>query len=288
MTIGYVCDIGGDHFLKPIVERFGMVEQAGDWTCDALFVEWAYRLAKGLLHNPPFPVIVRCHSFEAFQPELYATNWSNAAAVIFVAQHVLDYARERGFDHPNVHLIPPGIDTDYFVPEPRPLGKVVGFVGALNHKKGPMLLAQVIRAIVERDSEFEFRLCGGPGDPRFEAYFWHAVRDIRDNVTNLGRLEDMRPFYHGCDYVLSTSPWEGTAQSIGEGLASGCIPLVHAWPGADVQYPETVPFRTPEQAAKFALWWQDRGPEYLEPVRAALPTQADCLDAIGEVIEGVM
>ena len=290
MTIGYICDIGGPSLLGPVIERFGMVpvfdsNGAEEDGLDAVFVEWAYRKAVSWTDAEGIPVIVRCHSYEVFQPELYATDWSPISAFVFVAQHVLDYATAHGFSHPNTHVIPCGIDTDRYTPPPdKQYGKVIGFVGSLNHKKGPMLLAQVIKAVTDYDPEFEFRLCGREGDPRFVAYFWHMLEQwgIRDNVSNLGWLDDMRPFYHGCDYILSTSPWEGTAQCIGEGIASGCIPLVHAWPGAREQYPAA--FVWSEVWELFDRLAVGAALTVHHP-RAYLPTQSASLDALGAVIE---
>jgi len=297
MTIGYICDIGGPSLLHPVIERFGMVplesSPSGTWKdCDAVFIEWAFNdAARWLRYTHEFgdrvpPVIVRCHSFEVFQSEWQNIKWENAAAVIFVADHVLAYAKEKwGFSHPNTHVIPCGIDTDRYTPPPdKQYGKVIGFVGSLNHKKGPMLLAQVIKAVTDYDPEFEFRLCGREGDPRFTTYFWHMLEQwgIRDNVSNLGWLDDMRPFYHSCDYILSTSPWEGTAQCIGEGIASGCIPLVHAWPGAREQYPAA--FVWSEVWELFDRLAVGAALTVHHP-RAYLPTQSASLDALGAVIE---
>ncbi|MCP4639335.1 MAG: glycosyltransferase family 4 protein, partial [bacterium] len=237
-----------------------------------------------------WPTVVRCHSYEVFQPEFVRIEWGKVDAVLFGSDHVLDYAKtERGFDHPNVHVIPLGFDLEHYQPPPdKVYGKVIGFVGSLNLKKGPMLLAQVIKAVTDYDPEFQFRLCGHPGDPRFVAYFWHMLETwgIRDNVTNLGYLDDMRAFYHGCDYILSTSPWEGNAQCVGEGIACGCIPLVHAWRGAAELYPYASTFGWPSMAKT----WIEAGDQalWLPDSRADLPDQNDCLDRIGAVIEEVV
>jgi len=60
-----------------------------------------------------------------------------------------------------------------------------------------------------------------------------------------GWKKDMMEFYRLMRYSLNTSLCESQCCAVMEAMATGCKPLVYAWPGADEIYPE------------WALWKND-------------------------------
>jgi hypothetical protein len=48
----------------------------------------------------------------------------------------------------------------------------------------------------------------------------------------------MPEWYAGIDYVLSTSDFESFHFTVADGTASGCMPIILPWEGADEIYPK--------------------------------------------------
>jgi glycosyltransferase involved in cell wall biosynthesis len=59
-------------------------------------------------------------------------------------------------------------------------------------------------------------------------------------------------------FILSTSEHEGSHQAVAEGMASGAIPVIRNWPGADLLYPEQFVFQTVDEAVELILKWNKR------------------------------
>jgi hypothetical protein len=64
-------------------------------------------------------------------------------------------------------------------------------------------------------------------------------------------------------FVLSTSDHEGSHQAVAEGMASGAIPIIRNWKGADAIYPPKYVFRTADEAVELILKWNTTG-NYLQ------------------------
>ena len=246
--IGYVSE-SGDSFIEPIMERLPYrTDRLKDWPPadipDLLWIEWCDTAAVNITRMPRFaPTVIRLHSFEAFTSWPADVDWRKVDALIFVAEHVRDFVKEQHElpDTLRTVVIPNGVDFAKFCPVPdgKPRGKRIAWVGGISHKKGPELFAQAVKAILEYDDTYEFHGVGEIRDPRYSAYFGHT---LPDEVQYHGPKppEEMPEFYRGMDFILSTSPWESFQYAVAEGIASGCIPLVHDWPGAKVVYPRAL------------------------------------------------
>ena len=73
-------------------------------------------------------------------------------------------------------------------------------------------------------------------------------------------------------------------------MMTGLIPLVHAWKGADVLYPGRRPWDTIDGLLDDIEITQDAPWDEIVTGRFMrhLPSQSDCLDRIGEVIENLV
>jgi colanic acid/amylovoran biosynthesis glycosyltransferase len=70
------------------------------------------------------------------QPGHYGPVIDVVSAVVVPSTFLADAAVELGFDRDRLHVIPSGIDTEFFAPTPVPTEPVVTFVGRLVEKKG--------------------------------------------------------------------------------------------------------------------------------------------------------
>ena len=273
MTLPIICYTAssGNHFISPIMEHLAADHDVkfldGDqveWPqpCDLLWIEWCDEAAVQLTNAPKVaPIIIRLHSFEAFTPWVGQVKWSQVDHLVFVAEHVKERVlREYEIKGPEIHVIPNGVDLDRFCP-PEPderAGRKIGWAGGISHKKGPELFAAVVQAVHAHDPSYEFHVAGEYQDARYEEYFKVALPE--GVVTFHGQIapEEMPAFWQSMDYTLSTSPWESFQYAIAEGMACGCTPLVHAWPGADKVYPVCYSWRTPTEVVGHLETTQDQ------------------------------
>src|SRR5690606_41111982 len=65
---------------------------------------------------------------------------------------------------------------------------------------------------------------------------------LRDAVIFDGPGSDMAEWFRHIGYILSTSDSEGCHTSVAEGMASGAIPVIYRWPGAETVYPSRFVF----------------------------------------------
>ena len=83
---------------------------------------WATALAALISHidHRDTRVVVRLHSYEAFSKWPHLTNWSNIDDVVFVCEHLRDFARRaipglQGTQAPRLHVVPNAVDPGRFV-----------------------------------------------------------------------------------------------------------------------------------------------------------------------------
>lgn len=261
----------GDTFVKPILDRlsqkFRVLPLEAPGRADLLWFDWCDgMLVETLKHSDRLPpVIARLHSYEVNTEHPANVDWSKVSALIFVADHIREKAISK-FDIkvPIIRTIPNGVDLDTFEPYKR-----VGWVGHSPEKKGANLFVRVVK---ESPPWCHFMVAGFG----VEDYLRGALDDYLARVEFCGWVDDMPWFWGECDYVLSCSPWEGTCQSLLEGIAAGCIPIVPAEEWARRQFPSANVLHTPSDIRAILG-------RYMEDV----PEQRLCLDQIDLLVEDV-
>lgn len=266
----FCCLPGFDTFIKPMAERLqkhfqvdlvmgnSLQEyQAKLMGADIIWLEWANQLAGAITQNllpieSAKKVILRLHSYEALTPGmLEQINYGAITDLLFVSNYIRDYTlglSPQTFEHLTVHTVPNGLDLDQFPILEGHVGVYdkddikVAMLGHLNGKKGPMLLAQAmyeLKARVPAGKTVSFKIGGQWQDPRHEAYMMHFLEksglllDVDFHQVPYGTANK---FYQDVDVVLCTSPWESQNMSVMEGMAAGCKPAIHHFPGADYHY----------------------------------------------------
>jgi hypothetical protein len=75
---------------------------------------------------------------------------------------------------------------------------------------------------------------------------------------------DVNAWFRQVGHVLSLSDIEGSHEALSEGMASGAVPVIRMWPGADTQYDMEWIRRDLNDAAAFVLGsaaetvWEER------------------------------
>jgi len=261
----FCCLPGLTNFIEPIAAKLAgkfkldiavgnSIQDYGQKIHDAdiIWLEWANQLAAAITTNllpleKAKKVIMRLHSYEAITPGmLEQINYGAITDLVFVSEFVRDYTiglSPKTFEHLKIHTIPNGLDLSKFdllhdkgKPE---AGYTAALLGHLNTKKGPMLLAQAMYELKRHIGNINFKIGGQWQDQRHEAYMMHFLEKT-------GMLMDVEfvdvpygqapAFFKDVDLVLCSSPWESQNMSVMEGMASGCKPAIHWFPGADYHY----------------------------------------------------
>ncbi len=219
---------------------------------DIAWFEWCDQLLIAATTLPKSCTIVcRLHSYEAFTEMPGQVDWSKVDQVVFVNQSVRELVGPRIPSTVPTTIIYNGVDLGRFaLPTDKPTTKKIGSVGYINYKKNPALLLYAFEKIYRHDSSYTLHIAGQHQDPRIELYMNNYLRRHPLPVSFDGWVNDMPAWYHDKQFVISTSLFESFHYSIAEGMACGCLPLVHDWYGADYLYPHKSLFGDPDSCFK--------------------------------------
>jgi glycosyltransferase involved in cell wall biosynthesis/Flp pilus assembly protein TadD len=193
-------------------------------------------------------IICRLHSYEAFTDMPSQVDWSAVEVVLFVSEAVRELFLQQVTKPPATRVIHNGVDLDRFtIPADKKYGKRIASVGYINYKKNPALLLYCFSKIHQFDPEYTFHVAGTHQDPRIHLYFENYLSRHPLPISFDGWVEDIPAWMADKDYVISTSLFESFHYSIAEGMASGLMPLIHDWYGADRIYPNEYLFSDPDQ-----------------------------------------
>lgn len=243
-----VSDLSRDNtvrnFTGETIERIGEMLQ---WA-DLAWFEWCDNLLIAATGLPKHcPIICRLHSYEAFTEMPGQVDWTKVDHLIYVNKSVRELVGKRIPPNVRTSIIYNGVDLHRFaLPPNKPITKKIGSVGYINYKKNPSLLLYAFKKIHEYDPEYTLHIAGQHQDPRIELYITNFLKRHPLPVFFDGWVGDMPGWYRDKQFVISTSLFESFHYSIAEGMASGCLPLIHDWYGADYLYPEQYLFGDPD------------------------------------------
>jgi glycosyltransferase involved in cell wall biosynthesis len=212
---------------------------------DMVWLEWCWDHAvwattSGVLAGRP--CVLRLHSIEALQTDFPArVDWTQVHRLVLVGADI-DALLASRFpaigDAVARRQIANGIDLARFAPG-APDRFRVGWVGHVEPKKNPMLLLQIAHRLRQCDPRYTFHAAGAFTDLRTLRYLRQAIPALGlvDAVRFEGPVADMPAWYGDKGVLLSTSLYESFGMAIGEAMAVGAFPVVHAFPGADHLWP---------------------------------------------------
>ena len=246
---------------------------------DVIFCEWC--LGNAVWYSkrkrPGQRLLVRLHRQEYFgsnRPQyLEKVDWEAVDAAIAIAPYFRDELRATGLVRPErVHLIPNLFDTARFErPKPADARFELGVVKYTPMRKRPDLAIEIFERL--KDSEPRFRLTfvdkspdlkpwvsSRPTERAFLTRFLGSldVSRHRSSISFHDHTDDMPAWFSRIGILLSTSDSEGSHQAVAEGMASGAVPIIRNWPGADRLYPSRYVFTSVDQAVERIRWATDR------------------------------
>ena len=224
---------------------------------DIVWLEWCWDHAVWATTTDALrgrPCLVRLHSIEALQTDYPGrVDWSKVDALVTVADDIATVLLQRFpaiSRSTTLHVVPNGIDLDRFAPgTPDPFR--IAWVGHIEPKKNPMLMLQVAHRLRQQDARFSLHVAGAFTDLRTLRYLEGMIPALGLNgmVRFDGQVADMPAWYADKGVLLSTTMYESFGLNIGEAMAVGAFPVVHAFPGADALWPRECLFASIDDAA---------------------------------------
>lgn len=225
-----------------------------DWA-DVVVVEWA-NLAftwVTLWEQVPARLVARLHRFESRTPYPALADMTAVDAMVFVAEHMralVQQSAPRLSQAREVVVIGNLHDLSTFETRKEPGAErtlvQVGWDRPVKDVEHTLAILETLRA---EDPRWRLLLVGpAPSeDPRSAAHSRRvSARSaaLGDAVEALGQRDDVPAVLRRARWLISASRHEGTHESVAEGAAAACVPVVRDWPearawgGAATVYPE--------------------------------------------------
>lgn len=258
-----------DAVLERLPERYEVVEfhtfraAIEDQVCadldrvDIVWYEWSE--ASGLPiaeHVAGKPAICRVYPSVAYAQNAADVAWQGIDQLVLSAP-----GAARTFQAPSgieTTMIPSGVAVDDIpFDAARPKNTNVALYAPLHAEDNPLLLIQLIEALVAQDERFNVHVAGAVQDTGVAAYFRQQIdhRGIEEHVHFYGAItpEERGRWLDQCSYVLSTRLRDGDWTGVMEAMARGLRPIIHAFPGADELFAPDMLFHTVEEAVSLVL-----------------------------------
>ncbi|WP_198150401.1 glycosyltransferase [Janibacter melonis] len=272
---------------------------------DTVVCEWGLGNAVWYSQHmmPGQRLVVRVHSQELRRPYLASITHANVDAYVFVGELIRDAAvASHGVPEEKTRIVPNSVELDVLdLPKHPGADTTLGLVGMVAQPKRLDRALDVLEGLRERGLDYRLRVKGKTPDdypwmrqrPDEMAYYNEQFARIdRINSERPGAVvldphgDDMAQWYQGIGVALSTSDFESFHLTIADGAASGALPALLAWPGADRVYPrEWISADVGSMVERIAT--ADRSPEVYRSTARQLFSAERTQAALVDLITGV-
>lgn len=288
-----------DHWGALSVHDADVSEQMAAWA-DVVVCEWAgpnlvwYSRHKRAGQR----LIVRLHRFELESGWLADVHVDAIDQVVCVSPHYAGLtASITGWPVDRIVVIPNFVDVDQF-DRPKLAGAefTLGMIGISPHRKRPDLAVDVLARLRRRDRRY--RLAVKSKMPWEYWWIWNRPEEQAETERLFARLHtdplvygavtfdgfggDVATWLRRIGWVLSTSDDESFHLAPAEGMASGAVPALLPWPGADTIYDSYWIHDDPEAIAvaiheiTMSGRWNSERRRAREQVRVSFPHDEVC------------
>ncbi|MDP4173537.1 MAG: glycosyltransferase [Bacteroidota bacterium] len=265
-------DAGNIHFIKSIVNYLSAFYEVRIYAklnyeqdelqkilneSDLVWYEWGNGpVVKGSWLSGNAKTICRIHRYEILGEEIKQINWKNIDNIIFVNKEYLELFKE---------LVNSYIEEDsFFSIIPNPISEVkpfieksagynIAYISRFNSDKNPALMIQILKKLVDVDSNYKIYMAGAIQDYQLYLYCKHLLSElkIKDNFIFEGKISDINHWLKDKNYILSTSIVEAHPVSISEAMMLGIKPVIHnSYGKLDNIFDKKFLFNTAEEAVK--------------------------------------
>lgn len=246
---------------------------------DIIYCEWGLGNIRWYSKHkkPGQRLVVRLHLQENQRPEyLQEADRDNIDRYIFIAPYRYEeFVEMHNLPRDRAKLVFNTVHVDKFdCPKSPEAAYTLGFVGIVPWRKRFDRALELFDILWHKDNRYTLRVKGKlPEDypwmktnPNFrqeladyEALYQKIEQaPWRDNVIFDGHGNDMPEWYQKIGYLISTSDFEGSHQAVAEGMASGAVPLMLPWAGAETVYPKEFVFNSVEAMAEYVSGTQNQ------------------------------
>jgi len=254
------------HAIHDEDTSYSLLEQA-----DIIICEWA--LGNSVWYSehkkPNQRLYIRFHRQEIETEFPQKIMWGTVERMIFVSPILQQKAIEKFSIPPGkTTFIPNYVNTSEFsLSKSSNSEHTIGMLGSVPRLKRLDRALDILKIVRLKDSRFNLRIKGKlPGD-----YPWMLKREKEMDwyQTQFDRIEsdpilnghvyfdewgpDVPQWFTKINYILSVSDYEGSHQAVAEGAASGAVPTILKWDGADQIYPSEWCYDGLESAAQAIL-----------------------------------
>ncbi|MBC2306168.1 glycosyltransferase [Listeria booriae] len=235
-----------------------------EWA-DVVFCEWGLGNAVWYSNHkqPHQEIIVRMHFQEKDLKFPRLMNLDNIHKIIVITPYMLEeFHRIFGIPRHKMVYIDNLLDAEKF-DLPKQDGKEfrLGICGILPARKRVDLAVDLLEAMWRKDPRYKLSIKSKhPKDVAWlmarekERAYYDAIFERienapwKDNVIFEPHGDDVNEWMSTIGYLLSPSDYEGSHVSVSEAMASGSVPVIRDWKGADTVYPEKYIVHTLEDA----------------------------------------
>lgn len=238
---------------------------------DVVIGEWARPNNFWMQERAPSDtrLIVRAHRYEVTTDFPHKIDMSRFdAGVVIVPWVGRKLVQDFGWPKEKMVFIPNYVKTNYFDRKKLPGAEfTLGIVGITPSLKRLDLALDLLSELREYDSRFNLRVRGDlptthvnwEKDPTIEEQ-WSLIQyrllyeeRLRGAVHFDTSGRDMGSWYRQVGVILSLSDIEGSHVALAEGIASGALPVVRPWPGAETLWPPEMIFGSGKDAVDWVL-----------------------------------
>ncbi len=221
------------------------IESAVTWA-DIVWLEWANQIAIHVTNKIPQikdkKIICRLHGYEVFTDMPAQINWSAVDCLVFVAKHKQEIFNKKF----KVQSLPQtivrnGINvSDFSIANNKQNTKRLVFIGHLNFRKGIPILLQFYHELLKVDPDYFLYIRGKFQDPRLEMAAHTMIKELSldKKLEFVDWVEDINSWLADKSHILSFSLEESFHYTIGNGMAAGLKPVIHAWNESREIWPE--------------------------------------------------
>ncbi|KLO21682.1 glycosyltransferase [Marinitoga sp. 1155] len=269
IKIAFLCLPGLDTFIKPIYEYISFLypsklvisnnseelKNAVEWA-DVIWLEWANEVANFVTNNIDLKekkVVCRLHGYEVFTNIPGQINWNAIDHLFFVAKHKREIFFKRFGEKINIKktsILRNGIDLSKFqYLNKKTPGKKLAIIGNINYRKGFEILLWAFYELIKKDDEYKLFIRGDFQDIRYKIAIETMIEELnlKKYIKFVPRVENLSMWLKDIDYIISSSIEESFHYTIGEAMAMGIKPVIHAWKESREIWPEKNIFRNTEE-----------------------------------------
>ncbi|SHF15876.1 Glycosyltransferase involved in cell wall bisynthesis [Marinitoga hydrogenitolerans DSM 16785] len=295
LKISFLCLPGLETFIKPIYEYLSFlypskiiisnnseeIKSAVKWA-DIVWLEWANDMASFVTNNLNLKdkkVICRLHGYEVFTNSPDQINWDVVDHLFFVANHKRDLFYKQFGKKINIgktSILRNGIDLNKFIyyKKKKP-GKNLAIIGNINYRKGFEILLLAFYELIKKDSKYKLFIRGDFQDLRYKMAVETMIDELGLNkyIEFVPRVKNLSEWLRNMDYIVSSSIEESFHYTIGEAMAMGLKPVIHAWKESRKIWPEKNIFRNIEEFLNIILNQDYKSEEYRDFIEEKYPIE---------------